>query len=119
MLGDYSTTGDGLIAALQVLSIMVAAGRPLREVGRCFDPWPQVLRNIPTAANHSLADGAVAQAVRNGERQLGASGRVLVRKSGTEPLIRVMVEGEDSGVVEAVVGQIADAISGTADPVPS
>ncbi len=119
VLGDYSTTGDGLIAALQVLSIMVAAGRPLREVGRCFDPWPQVLRNIPAVADRSLADGAVARAVRNGERQLGAGGRVLVRKSGTEPVIRVMVEGEDSGVVEVVVGQIADAISDAADPVPS
>ena len=116
VLGDCSTTGDGLIAALQVLSIMVAAGRPLREVGRCFDPWPQVLRNVPAGAGRPLSEGTVASAVRDGERRLGEGGRVVVRPSGTEPVIRVMVEGEDPGVVEAVVGEIADAISGTADP---
>ncbi|CAN5846655.1 hypothetical protein BH11PSE3_BH11PSE3_27460 [soil metagenome] len=108
---DHATTGDGLMAALQGLSAMLKSGRPASETFRAFEPVPQLLKNIRVGdANAALADKAVTRAIAAAEARLGKCGRILVRKSGTEPLIRVMAEGDDSELVRTVVDQIIDAI---------
>ena len=110
VLSDYSTTGDGLIAALQVLAVIVNAGKPASQVCRVFEPLPQLLQNVRFNGGAPLDDKAVKQAVQDGEDRLGATGRLLVRPSGTEPVIRVMAEGEDAALVASVVGDIAGVI---------
>ena len=114
VLSDYTTTGDGLIAALQVLAVLVRKGGKASRVTRVFEPLPQVLRNVPV--NDARADGGAAledervrRAVTEGERRLGRGGRLLIRKSGTEPVVRVMAEGED----EKAVGEVVEAIART------
>ncbi len=114
VLSDYVTTGDGLIAALQVLAVYVEAGRPLSEVGRCFEPLPQRLRNVPYDGGAPLDCQSVKSAIREGEERLAGAGRVVIRPSGTEPVIRVMAEGEDERLVTHVVDAIADAIAAAA-----
>ncbi|PWC32823.1 phosphoglucosamine mutase [Azospirillum sp. TSO35-2] len=117
VLSDYSTTGDGLIAALQVLAVLIQAnGRSASEVCRVFEPVPQKLTNVRFAAGTKpLEDTVVQQAIRDGEAQLASSGRILIRKSGTEPVIRVMAEGDDEALVHRVVADIADAIQAGAN----
>ncbi|WP_119460236.1 phosphoglucosamine mutase [Rhodospirillaceae bacterium SYSU D60014] len=110
ILSDYATTGDGLIAALQVLAEIVRSGRPASEAGRLFSPLPQLLRNLRFNGGAPLDDSRVQDAIRAGEAVLGQSGRLLIRKSGTEPLIRVMAEGEDPALIGRVVDDIAEAI---------
>jgi phosphoglucosamine mutase len=110
ILSDYATTGDGLIAALQLLAVLVQAGRPLSEAGRLFEPLPQRLASVRFKDGQPLADASVKAAIRAGEQRLGKAGRLLVRKSGTEPVIRVMAEGEDATLVGHVVEEIAAAI---------
>jgi len=110
VLSEYTTTGDGLIAGLEVLSAMVQSGRPLSEVGRRFDPLPQILENVRFTGAPPLEDASVIKAVKAGEARLGDTGRILMRKSGTEPLIRVMAEGEDAVLVQGVVTDIVTAI---------
>jgi len=110
ILRDYNTTGDGLVAALEVLSVLVQANRSASDVGRVFAPVPQLLRNVPCSSGAPLEDKAVRAAVRDGESRLGAAGRLLIRKSGTEPVIRVMAEGEDEALVAAVVSDIVEAV---------
>lgn len=111
IMTDYATTGDGLMAALQGLAAMVRSGRPASETFRAFEPVPQLLKNVRVAnANAALDVEAVARAIADAEARLGKNGRILVRKSGTEPLIRVMAEGDDSDLVRVVVDQIIDAI---------
>jgi phosphoglucosamine mutase len=111
VLSDYSTTGDGLIAALQALAVIQAAERPVSEVCRVFDPVPQTLTNVRFAADsRPLEMAAVQEAIRDGEGRLNGSGRILIRKSGTEPVIRVMAEGDDEALVNQVVADIADTI---------
>ena len=110
VLSDYTTTGDGLIAGLEVLSVMVQSGRKLSEIGRRFQPLPQILKNVRFQGAPPLEHDTVIEAVRTGESRLGETGRILIRKSGTEPVIRVMAEGEDSALVQAVVSDIVDAI---------
>jgi phosphoglucosamine mutase len=110
ILSDYATTGDGLIAALQVLAEIVRSGRPASEAGRLFSPLPQLLRNLRFNGGAPLDDSRVQAAIRAGEAVLGQSGRLLIRKSGTEPLIRVMAEGEDAALIGRVVDDIAEAI---------
>ncbi|MEM7524059.1 MAG: phosphoglucosamine mutase [Pseudomonadota bacterium] len=109
VLSDYATTGDGLIAALQVMAAIQAEGRPASEVCAKFTALPQVLKNVRYApgADDPLAARTVVDAIAAGEARLDGAGRVLIRRSGTEPLIRVMAEGEDKAVVEAVVDDIA------------
>jgi phosphoglucosamine mutase len=113
ILADHATTGDGLIAALQVLAEVVQAGRPLAEVARVFAPLPQVLKNVRYANGGAspLEAAPVRQAIADGETTMGRTGRVLIRKSGTEPVIRVMAEGEDEALVRRVVDDIAGAIA--------
>ena len=110
ILSDYSTTGDGLIAALQVLSVIVKTGRPAGEVTRRFDPFPQVLRSVSFNGAEPLENSEVKAAIAESEAKLGGNGRLVVRKSGTEPLIRVMAEAEDERLVGGVVERIVEVI---------
>lgn len=111
VLSDYTTTGDGLLAALQVLAVIQTSGRAVSEVCRVFDAVPQKLTNVRFASGPApLAIPAVVEAIRDGEARLAGSGRLLIRKSGTEPLIRVMAEGDDATLVDSVVGDIVTAI---------
>ena len=106
ILGDYGTTGDGLIAALQVLAVLVQSGRPTSEVCRVFAPLPQILRNARVNGAATLEDARVKAAIAAGEERLAGRGRLLIRASGTEPVIRVMAEGEDASAIAAVVEEI-------------
>jgi phosphoglucosamine mutase len=110
ILGDYSTTGDGLMAALQVLAAVVETGAPASEVCNVFASVPQLLRNVRFGGGAPLEARSVAMAIKAGEAKLGSKGRLLVRMSGTEPLIRIMAEGDDEGLVAAVVDEIAEAV---------
>ena len=110
ILSDYSTTGDGLIAALQVLSVIVKTGRPASEVTRRFNPFPQVLRSVSFNGAEPLENSEVKAAIAESEAKLGGNGRLVVRKSGTEPLIRVMAEAEDERLVGGVVERIVEVI---------
>lgn len=110
ILNDHATTGDGLMAALQVLAVLVERGKPMSKLGHQFDTVPQVLKNVRFTGVSPLDSDAVKQAIREGEEMLKGSGRVLVRPSGTESLIRVMAEGDDEKQVKAAVNMIAEAI---------
>jgi len=111
VLSDYSTTGDGLISALQVLACIRAADRPASEVCKKFEPVPQVLKNVRFAGDTPLEEKSVQSAIDAGRDRLG-NGRLVIRPSGTEPVIRVMAEGDDRVVVEQVVDDIVGVISG-------
>jgi phosphoglucosamine mutase len=110
ILHDYNSTGDGLIAALEVLTSIVRAEKPASEVGGIFQPLPQLLRNVRFSGTPPLELDPVKKAVKDGEERLGSTGRLLIRKSGTEPVIRVMAEGEDEALIAEVVGDICDAV---------
>jgi phosphoglucosamine mutase len=110
ILSDVSTTGDGLVAALQVLSVLADEGKPASEVAHLFNPLPQILENVRFKKGAPLESEKVKSSIEDAKAKLGDHGRILVRKSGTEPLIRVMAEGEDEKLVRAVVRQIATAI---------
>jgi phosphoglucosamine mutase len=110
ILSDFSTTGDGLIAALQVLSVMIQTGQPMSALGRQFEPVPQLLENVRFAGGKPLEHKTVKEAIADGESQLNGSGRIVVRPSGTEPLIRIMAEGDDPALVKKVVKSIVSAV---------
>ncbi|MDB5486636.1 MAG: Phosphomannomutase [Reyranella sp.] len=111
IMTDHATTGDGLMAALQALAALIKSGRPASELFRAFEPVPQLLKNVRVLdATAALNAVAVVKAIASAEARLGKSGRILVRKSGTEPLVRVMAEGDDSDLVRSVVDQIIEAI---------
>ena len=114
ILSDFATTGDGLVAALQVLAVLVQADRPASEACRVFTPLPQVLRNVRLSGPPPLDAPAVRAAVADAEAELAGTGRLLLRRSGTEPVVRVMAEGEDEAVVTRVVEQICEAIRSAA-----
>src|ERR1700732_947143 len=111
ILADYATTGDGLIAALQVLASIVETGRRASEVCRVFEPVPQLLRNVRFGNGRPLESRRVRQAITAGEARLGAAGRLVTRNSGTEPVIRVMAESEDEALIATVIDEICEAIS--------
>ncbi len=110
ILGDYSTTGDGLIAALQVLAVIQQQQKPASEVLKVFPPVPQLLKNVRFKTAIPLDGKDFTDAVRAAETRLGKTGRILVRKSGTEPLIRVMAEGDDESLVNAVVQDLCNVV---------
>jgi len=111
ILSDYSTTGDGLVAALQILAVLVEDGRPASEVLTLFDPLPQLLKNVRFNGGQPLDTDSVKGVIAAAEARLSGTGRLVIRKSRTEPLIRVMAEGEDMGLVERVVDEICEAVA--------
>ena len=114
ILSDFATTGDGIVAALQVLAVLVQTGRSASEVCRVFDPLPQVLKNVRFAGASPLRDEAIQHHIEAASARLNGSGRVLIRESGTEPLVRVMAEGEDLTLVNTVVDDLCGIIAAAA-----
>lgn len=110
ILSDYATTGDGLLAALQVLAVLVERERPASEVLRLFTPLPQRLRSVRYAGASPLASATVRAAIAEAEAALAGAGRLLIRPSGTEPVVRVMAEGEDAALVERLVAFLCERI---------
>ena len=110
ILSDFTTTGDGLVAALQLLSVVKQEGKPVSEVCHRFDPVPQLLQNVRYKRGKPLDDKSVRALIADAEIRLGETGRLIIRESGTEPVIRVMGEGDDAALVSQVVNEIADAI---------
>ena len=112
VLSDYSTTGDGLIAALQALAVLADDERPVSAAGRLFEPLPQILRKVPLGkTSRPLDDDRVKQTIAEGEARLGNTGRLVIRKSGTEPVVRVMAEGEDEGLIDEVANTIVEELT--------
>jgi phosphoglucosamine mutase len=111
ILSDFSTTGDGLLAALQVLAEVKRAGKPASEVCNLFTPLPQILKNVKFKSGRPLDDNQVLKSIADAERRLGNSGRLVIRPSGTEPLIRVMAEGDDETLVRSIVDELCGVIS--------
>jgi phosphoglucosamine mutase len=108
---DHNTTGDGLITSLQILSIMQQDGKPLSELARCMRTYPQVLVNVKVKEKRDLAAvPEVARLMAGIEKKLEGTGRLLVRYSGTEPKLRIMLEGEDEAVIQAYADELADAV---------
>ncbi len=110
VLSDFTTTGDGLVSALQVMSVVAKSGKTVSEVCNKFEPVPQLLKNVRFKSGEPLKKKHVIEAINDGEQRLGKSGRLVIRPSGTEPVIRVMAEGDDQQLVNAVVGDICEAL---------
>jgi phosphoglucosamine mutase len=110
ILSDYATTGDGLIAALQVLAVVQRSDRPVSEVCHRFEPLPQVLKNVRYHSGQPLTQNGVVSVIDDARRRLGNGGRLVIRPSGTEPVIRVMAEGDDRDLVERVVDDVVQAL---------
>lgn len=111
IMSDYATTGDGLVAALQLLSVVQRQQRPVSEVCHCFDPLPQVLKNVRYGAGgEPLRQDSVVTAIEGARQRLGEGGRLVIRPSGTEPVIRVMAEGDDRDLVVRVVDDVVEAL---------
>ncbi len=110
ILSDYATTGDGLVTALQVLAVVAAEGAKVSDVCHKFDPFPNILKNVRFCGNNPLEDASVQKMIKAGEEKLVKKGRLVIRKSGTEPLIRVMGEGEDAKLINDVVDEICGAV---------
>lgn len=110
VLGDYGTTGDGLLAALHILAAIKESGDKASKTLRMFEPVPQILQNIRIEKGEPLKADDVQSAIKKAEQSLSKDGRLLVRASGTEPLIRVMAEGDDKGKIQKIVGDLCDVI---------
>ncbi|KWT64163.1 Phosphoglucosamine mutase [Hyphomicrobium sulfonivorans] len=110
VLSEYATTGDGLVTALQLLAVVVSTGVPVSEVTKRFEPLPQILKNVRYESGKPLEDTRVVEAIDAGKKKLGKCGRLVIRPSGTEPVIRVMAEGDDETLVNNVVGDIVEAV---------
>jgi phosphoglucosamine mutase len=111
ILSDYATTGDGLVAALQVLAVVKKQNRPVSEVCHRFEPLPQIMKNVRYKKGKPLEDAAVKTVILHAQERLNGHGRLVIRPSGTEPVIRVMGEGDDEVLVEEVVDGIVDALN--------
>lgn len=111
VLSDFATTGDGLIAALQVLAVLKGENKPMSQVASVFEPVPQILESVRFSQGAKpLEDAAVQAAIDEAGRELNSAGRILVRASGTEPVIRVMAEGDDEAKVRQIVTSVCDRI---------
>ena len=110
ILSDFSTTGDGMIAALQVLAVMVKSGQPMSALARQFEPVPQKLENVRFSGGKPLEQAEVKAAIADAEAKLNGSGRLVIRPSGTEPLIRIMAEGDDEALVARLVKDLVGAV---------
>lgn len=111
ILSDFSTTGDGLVAALQVLAVVCQEQKPVSEVCHCFDPVPQVMKNVRFESGEPLEDDRVKKVIEDARIRLGNEGRLVIRQSGTEPVIRVMGEGDNADLVSEVVDEIIEVLS--------
>ena len=111
ILSDHATTGDGLVAGLQVLAALVESGKPASDVLHMFEPVPQLLKNVRFGGGQPLEAAGVKEAIAGAESELGDRGRLVIRKSGTEPLIRVMAEGDDPAMIERLVDRICEAVA--------
>ena len=114
ILTDHATTGDGTMAALSVLASLVRTGKPASELLHVFDPVPQLLKNVRYSGSTPLDNAVVKQTISDAENELAGKGRLVIRASGTEPVIRVMAEGDDAAQVEAVVDRICEAVKAAA-----
>ena len=114
ILSDFSTTGDGLVAALQVLAMVKKLDRPVSDVCHLFDPLPQILKNVRYKSGQPLKDKRVVEAIASTQAILGDRGRLVIRPSGTEPVIRVMAEGDDRVLVEKAVDDVVSALTSVA-----
>jgi phosphoglucosamine mutase len=114
ILSDYTTTGDGLVAALQLLAVVRKLGRPVSEVCQRFERVPQVLKNVRYRSGKPLEDERVRSAIEDATKRLGQSGRLVIRPSGTEPVIRVMGESDDRALIETLVDDVVGAITDVA-----
>lgn len=110
ILSDYTTTGDGFVAALQVLSVIKSFNKPVSEICHRFEPLPQILKNVKYKTGKPLENAQVKSAIASAEEKLGRTGRLIIRASGTEPVIRVMGEGDNRDVVEAAVDDVVEAL---------
>ena len=111
ILSDYGTTGDGLVAALQLLAVVKRQEKPVSEVCHCFEPLPQILKNVRYKQGRPLEEKPVVSAIKAAEQMLGESGRLVIRPSGTEPVIRVMAEGDDRDLVLRAVDEVVEAVT--------
>ncbi len=114
VLSDYTTTGDGLVTALQILGVVTTSGKPVSEVCHQFEPMPQVLKNVRVKKGQPLDDQRVIKVIDESKGKLGKTGRLVIRPSGTEPVIRVMAEGDDAKLIGKVVNDIVDALKAAA-----
>jgi phosphoglucosamine mutase len=114
ILSDYTTTGDGLVTALQLLAVVKKLGQPVSKVCHRFDPLPQIMKNVRYKTGKPLENAKVRSVIKSAERRLNGQGRLVIRPSGTEPVIRVMGEGDDKTLVEKVVDDIVDALTDVA-----
>ncbi|MEM7216171.1 MAG: phosphoglucosamine mutase [Pseudomonadota bacterium] len=110
IMSDFATTGDGLVAALQVLTVVQATNKPVSDVCNKFETVPQLLKNVRYTEGKPLENDRVKEVVADAESKLGNSGRLVIRASGTEPLIRIMAEGDDEAVIRSVVDEIASVV---------
>lgn len=111
ILSDYATTGDGLLAALQMLALIVATNMPASSISHTFEPVPQILKNVRTRHSLNLNDDRIRLVIDNAKDRLNKSGRILVRKSGTESLIRIMAQGDDANLLNDIINVICGTIS--------
>ncbi|TCR70209.1 phosphoglucosamine mutase [Bosea sp. BK604] len=111
ILSDYATTGDGLVAALQLLAVVKRMDKPVSEVCHCFEPLPQILKNVRYKQGQPLTEKPVVNAIEAAKQMLGESGRLVIRPSGTEPVIRVMAEGDDRDLVMRAVDDVVEAVT--------
>jgi phosphoglucosamine mutase len=114
ILSDYCTTGDGLVAAMQVMAVVKRRNKPVSEVCHAFEPLPQILKNVRFKGGKPLETESVAKAIEAAKQKLGAGGRLVIRPSGTELVIRVMAEGDDRALVESIVDDVCEAVSAAA-----
>ena len=114
ILSDYTTTGDGLVTALQLLAVVKKLGQPVSKVCHRFDPLPQIMKNVRYRGGKPLENAKVRSAIKSGEKRLNGQGRLVIRPSGTEPVIRVMAEGDDKTLVESVVDDIVGVLTDVA-----
>jgi phosphoglucosamine mutase len=114
ILSDYATTGDGLVAALQVLAVVQRQEKPVSEICHRFEPLPQILKSVRYKGGHPLDTDGVIKAIAAAQERLGAHGRLVIRPSGTESVIRVMAEADDRDLVERLVDDVCDAVTAAA-----